>query len=69
MAISDNFNAYRGKTNYIVQRNNEGTEIQTDYSKIKLFINRLKDKTIKIILILIILIVLIIILIVFINKK
>ena len=68
MAISDNFNAYRGKTNYIVQRNNEGTEIQTDYSKIKLFINRLKDKTIKIILILIILIVLIIILIVF-NKK
>lgn len=67
MAISDNFNAYRGKNNYIVQRNNEGTEIQTDSSKIKLIINRLKDKTIKIILL--ILIILIIILIVFINKK
>ena len=48
-----NLNAYRGKK-YIIQKNEKGTDIQTDNS-IKIYINRLSNNSIKIILLIFIL--------------
>ena len=53
MSMYRNLNAYRGKK-YIIQKNEKGTDIQTDNS-IKIYINRLSNNSIKIILLIFIL--------------
>ena len=56
MSMYRNLNAYRGKK-YIIQKNEKGTDIQTDNS-IKIYINRLSNNSIKIILLIFILLLL-----------